>query len=177
MNYNTSVIRPEVSDTDIEFRGDSLSREKLLKIYKALITLHTLETMAANLYKFQISGSRSELDKKLIAAMLNELSHIQDFQVKLYEYGFKPSKFRGAFWIVGFVIGFGSRLLGEKAVLKAGIWVENKAVEHYGELLDQVDWDDETRSIIERDRADEEGHINSWKEMLDKINLSKEKKI
>lgn len=168
MNYDISVIRPEMRSEDIQHRGKDFSQERLNKIKKGLLTLHTLETMATNIYKFQIKGDGSELDRELIAAMLNEMCHIQDFQVKLYEYGFKPSKFRWTFWLVGFVIGYGSKLLGKKAVLKAGIWVESKAVHHYGELLETIEWDDETRRIIEKDQADEQGHIDRWKDALEK---------
>ena len=42
----------------------------------------------------------------------NEMTHLQDFRVKLFEYGWKPSKARWAYWIVGFVFGFFSRLMG-----------------------------------------------------------------
>jgi hypothetical protein len=47
-----------------------------------------------------------------------------------------------------------------------GIWVETKAVEHYGQLLESIDWDEETRGIIEKDLADECGHIERWKSLL-----------
>lgn len=122
--------------------------------------------MAANIYKFQITKEPSELNRQIIAAMCNEMTHIQDFQVKLYEYGFKLSIFRIAYWMLGFVLGFGSRILGKKAILKTGVWVESKAVKRYAELLNNVDWDEQTRKIIEKDQADEDGHINRWKNML-----------
>src|SRR4030065_340715 len=73
-----------------------------------------------------------QFNRQLIAAMCNEMTHYQDFQVKLYEFGFKPRLTRGAFWIVGFTFGFGSRLLGRKAILKTGIWVESKEVQRFG---------------------------------------------
>jgi ubiquinone biosynthesis monooxygenase Coq7 len=99
--------------------------------------------------------------------MCNEMTHLQDFQTKLYEHGFKPSKLRGRFWLVGYVFGLGSRLLGTKRVLKTGIWAEEKAVEHYGRLLASAEWDDETRWCIEKDWADERGHIARWKGFLE----------
>jgi ubiquinone biosynthesis monooxygenase Coq7 len=71
--------------------------------------------------------------------------------------------------MVGFVFGFASRLLGPKAILKTGIWVETKAVKHYAELLETVDWDEQTRKMIEKDQADEDGHINRWRNMLGQI--------
>ncbi|MHC4539221.1 MAG: demethoxyubiquinone hydroxylase family protein [Planctomycetota bacterium] len=144
-SYDVSIVRPQ----------------------KGLRTLHTLELMATTIYRFQISRQKSELNRQLVAAMCNEMTHYQDFQVKLYEFGFRPNIVRWAFWMVGFVFGFGSRLLGSKAMLKTGIWVETKAVHHYGQLLETIDWDDQTRKVIEKDQADEDGHINRWKKFLE----------
>jgi ubiquinone biosynthesis monooxygenase Coq7 len=101
--------------------------------------------------------------------MCNEMTHYQDFQIKLYEYNFRPSIFRAAYWIVGFLFGYISRLRGPKAILKTGIWVETKAVHHYSELLKTIEWDDDTKAIIEKDQADEEGHVETWKKLLESI--------
>lgn len=167
--YDISIIRPQMRDEDFKLRGEGMPADRLRAIKKGLLTLHTLELMAMTIYKFQLTAERSELNRQLIAAMCNEMGHYQDFQIKLYEFGFKPSKIRGAFWFVGFAFGFGSRLLGKKAMLKTGIWVESKAVTHYAHLLAEIDWDDETRKVVEKDAADEDGHINRWKAMLETI--------
>jgi len=167
--YDISVIRPAMRDEDFKLRGEGMPADRLKAIKKSLVTLHTLELMASTIYRFQITQERSELNRQLIAAMCNEMGHYQDFQIKLYEYGFRPSKFRWAYGIVGFVFGFGSRMLGKKCMLKTGIWVESKAVAHYAELLETIDWDEETRKVIEKDQADEDGHINRWKVMLETI--------
>jgi len=164
--YDISIIRPQMKSEDVDLCGLEMSKSRLKAIKKGLLALHTLELMASNIYKFQISKESNDLNRQLIAAMCNEMTHYQDFQVKLYEYGFRPSILRWAYWIVGFVFGFGSKLLGTKAVLKTGIWVETKAVHHYAQLLGSVDWDDDTRKIIEKDQADEDGHINRWKSLL-----------
>lgn len=164
--YDISIIRPEMRVEQIKLRGDGYAPARLAAIRKGLRTLHTLELMAQTIYKFQLTRERSEMNSLLVAAMCNEMGHYQDYQVKLYEYGFRPSILRGAYWLVGFVFGFGSRLLGRRAVLKTGIWVESKAVHHYAQLLETIDWDDETREVIEKDQADEGGHISRWKSML-----------
>lgn len=167
-NYDISIIRPQLRDTDFKMRGEAFPAERLAAIRKGLRTLHTLELMAQTIYKFQLTRERSEVNRQLVAAMCNEMGHYQDFQVKLYEFGFRPSILRAAYWMVGFVFGFGSRMLGRKAMFKTGIWVESKAVHHYAELLSTIDWDDETRRVIEKDQADEDGHINRWRAMLAK---------
>lgn len=155
-----------MKNEQVSFRGNGSAPERLKAIKKGLLTLHTLELMAQTIYKFQITKEPSDLNRQLIAAMLNEMTHYQDFQVKLYEYSFKPCPCRAAYWVVGFVFGFGSRLLGKKMMLRTGIWVETKAVHHYAKLLKEIDWDDDTRKIIEKDAADETGHINRWKKLL-----------
>lgn len=166
-SYDISIVRPQMNHEDFKIRGRDMEPARLKAIKKGLLTLHTLELMATTIYRFQITSENCQFNRQLIAAMCNEMTHYQDFQVKLYEFGFKPRLIRGAFWIVGFIFGFGSRLLGRKAILKTGIWVESKAVQHYAELLETIDWDEDTRRIIEKDQADEDGHINKWKTLLE----------
>ena len=166
-SYDISIIRPQMRYEDFKMRGRQMKPERLKAIKKGLVTLNTLELMASTIYRFQITGEGCELNRELVAAMCNEMTHYQDFQVKLYEFGFRPSLFRWTFWIVGFVFGFGSRILGKARILKTGIWVETKAVHHYAELLETIDWDDDTRRIIAKDQADEDGHVSRWKKMLE----------
>ena len=168
-NFDISIIRPEMRVEDFKRRGEGKSEDELNGIKRGLCTLHTLETMAVNIYRFQISRVSKELNLHLITAMGNEMTHLQDFQIKLFEYGFKSSKLRFLYWIVGVAIGFISRVLGTKAILKTGIWVEKKAVRHYDELLRSVNWDPQIRQIIEKDQADEKGHIERWRKLLRKL--------
>ncbi len=167
-DFDISIIRPEMRQRDLKLRGQGMPLDRLKRIEKGLHSLHTLETMAVNIYKFQITKKESELNLQLVGAMSNEMTHLQDFQIKLFEYGFKPSKLRWLYWIVGFKFGLFSLLLGTKAILQTGIWVEKKAVRHYDLLLREIDWDEETRKIIEKDQADEYGHIKRWKAFLKK---------
>ncbi len=169
--YDTSIIRPELREQQFRLRGGACTPRQRQAIRKALRALHTLELMAQTIYRFQITRERSDLNRQLVTAMCNEMGHYQDFQVKLYEYGFRPSPLRAAYWIVGFVLGFGSRLLGPRAILRTGVWVESKAVRHYAELLEAVEWDDETRQVLEKDQADEHGHISRWKRLLEASQL------
>ncbi|MHC4436254.1 MAG: demethoxyubiquinone hydroxylase family protein [Planctomycetota bacterium] len=166
-SYDISIVRPQLKHDDFKMRGQDMEPSRLKAIKKGLLTLHTLELMATTIYRFQITSENCEFNRQLVAAMCNEMTHYQDFQVKLYEFGFKPNPLRWAFWIVGFTFGFVSRILGRKSILKTGIWVESKAVQHYSELLETIDWDEDTRKIIEKDQADEDGHINRWKTLMD----------
>ena len=110
-------------------------------------------------------GASSAADLALIAAMCTEMTHLQDFQVKLYEYGWHPAWFAWAYGIVGWCFGIFSRLMGPETILKTGVWVEPKAMHHYSELLGTIPWDDDTRAIVEKNQADEYGHVERWKSM------------
>ncbi len=161
-----------MKNSDVKIRSGRTRQKSYRAVRKGLLTLHTLELMAVNIYKYQVTGSDDELNRQLISAMCNEMTHMQDFQVKLYEYGWKPSRFRWAYWMAGFVIGRVSRIFGGKAILKTGIWIETKAVNHYAELLDTVNWDEGTRGIIEKNQFDEYGHIDQWKRQLDSAGMN-----
>jgi ubiquinone biosynthesis monooxygenase Coq7 len=163
-----ALIRPALAEDEIQYR-DSQDRSRSKKLKKALHTLHTLELMAVNIYRYQITGKRDELNRHLISAMVNEMTHLQDFQQKLFEYGWRPQRLRWAYWLVGLGFGIFSRALGDAARLRMGIWVETRAVHHYNEMLEEVEWDDQTRRLIEKNRDDESLHINRWKKLLSEI--------
>jgi demethoxyubiquinone hydroxylase (CLK1/Coq7/Cat5 family) len=154
-------------DKSIQLRGLNCSTTERKHLRKALHDLHNLEIMAANIYRCQIGGHPAELDENLIAAMKNEMSHIQDYMIKLYEYGLKPVWYRWIFWIVGWIIGSFSRLQGQIGIFKAGIWTESKAVKHYDELLKCAPWDEATYQIIDKDRQDEIRHLALWTHLLE----------
>lgn len=166
MGIDIDVIRPEMRDGDVRLRAGTVPSDRLKRIERGLLTLHTLEVMAVNIYRYQLPGRSGELARALVAAMCNEMTHVQDFQVKLFEYGLRPSPLRWAYAVVGWALGTFSRLRGERAILETGIWVETKAVAHYGELLDTIEWDEDARRVVEKNRADEIGHVHRWKALL-----------
>jgi demethoxyubiquinone hydroxylase (CLK1/Coq7/Cat5 family) len=166
MSNEHSVIRPEVRIENVRAMGRDYPVGRRKKMKKALRTLHANEVMAVNIYRAQITAKPCELNTQLAAAMFNEMTHMQDFQLMLYEYGFRPSRLRWAPWVAGYVFGFGSRLLGTRRILRTGIWAETKAIEHYGRLLQAADWDEEARPILEKDRADEVAHRERWTNFL-----------
>lgn len=160
------LIREKIAPEDIYFRDSSVGPSELEKIRKGLRKLHTFEVMAVNIYKFQITSENSDLNQMIIQAMGNEISHVQDFQLKIYEYRGKPNPLRWFFWLAGFVIGFGSRLLGKKAMLKAGIWTEEKAVTDYQKIIASAQWDEQTLAVIKHNLNDEVHHIETIKSFL-----------
>lgn len=44
--------------------------------------------------------------------------------------------------------------------------MERKAIHHYDEFLKTIEWDEDTRKMIEKNRADEDEPINRWEKLL-----------
>lgn len=105
------------------------------------------------------------------------MTHIQDFQVKLYQYGSKPANFRWTYCTVRSIFGFFSRLLGTKPILKTAIWVGTKAIHHYDKLLDAIDRDEDTRTVIKKNQSDEYGHIKQSQKLLSSQRNDKTKHV
>jgi demethoxyubiquinone hydroxylase (CLK1/Coq7/Cat5 family) len=166
VQYDASIVRPEVRLEQVKPRGDDMTPQRRRKNVKALKFLHAHETMAVNVYRGQISKKQCRLNTYLTAAMLSEMTHVQDFQTKLYEFGARPGKSRFIFWFAGYFFGYGSRILGRRRMLEVGTWVEEEAVKAYGRLLASVDWEEDTRVFVERDLMDERAHIERWKTLL-----------
>lgn len=160
------LIRPAIEPEEIAFRTGNAESGEIEKIRSGLRKLHTFEVMAVNIYRLQITNEANELNTLLIQAMANEMTHVQDFQIKLYEYGAKPSLLRFFFGPAGCIIGFLSRLGGERRVLKTGVWVETKAVNDYQKIIDSAKWDEGTLKVIKKNLTDEHHHIKSMQERL-----------
>ncbi len=156
------VLRTEMYTHDIGFRGQNADRATLKRTRKALRTIHRLETMATQVYRAQISKKQTELDRQLIAAMENEVTHHTDSMVLLLEYNGNESMARLGFYIFGYVGGRISRLLGTKYILRLAEWVERKAIEHYEHLAGDVKWDKATYEYVFRMWEDEKVHQARW---------------
>lgn len=75
--YDVAIVRPQMRNEDVKLRGGGMEPARLKAVHKGLLTLHTLELMAATIYKFQITREKCELNRQLIAAMCNEMTHYQ----------------------------------------------------------------------------------------------------
>lgn len=160
------LIRGTVEPKDIFFRTDSVDPSQLANIRAGLKKLHAFEIMAVNIYKFQITKQKNVLNEMTIQAMGNEMTHVQDFQLKLYEYDSRPSILRWAFWMAGMIIGLTSRILGKKSMVKAGIWTEQKAVTDYQKIINSASWDPDTLAVISHNLEDEHHHIETLQGLL-----------
>jgi demethoxyubiquinone hydroxylase (CLK1/Coq7/Cat5 family) len=163
------LIRNEMKTGELRMRAPGEEPKKLAEIQKELRRLHAFEVMAVNIYRMQIKKNTSDLACKLIKGMGNEMTHVQDFQIKLYEYNSKPSPLRWVAGLAGIIIGLASSLGGEKAIVKSGIWLEERAVEHYEKVIKNVPWDKDTLAVIEKNLSDECHHINTWRNYLENM--------
>jgi demethoxyubiquinone hydroxylase (CLK1/Coq7/Cat5 family) len=137
----------------------------------ALRALVNLEIMAVRIYRGQRWRlGRSEITAKQLAdAIATEEKHERELAARRQELGGSPSMLSPFYAVAGWVIGFVPSLLGQRAALKTSIWVEERAVKDYQQMLDQVPFDDGSRALVQQNQEDEREHIRMWQESLAKL--------
>jgi len=145
-----------------------MARRDVLRAFRAMVNL---EVMAVRIYRAQRWRlGRSEVTAEALAkAIAVEERHERDLASRRQELGGSPSMLSPFYALVGWLIGFVPSLLGQRAALKTGIWVEERAVKDYQRLLDRVPFDDESRALVQRNQEDEREHIRMWQESLAKL--------
>jgi len=161
------TLRRELRTGDISLRAAGVAPAQLRAVRRTLRATNRLETMAVQVYRAQWSPEPTELNRQLIAAMDNELTHQADSLSRLMEYGGRPMLMRGPFYVVGWVLGRVSRMLGLRAMLRLGAWVEAKAIDHYAHLTAAVDWDPATHDLLVGMWNDEKCHLRRWTHLLE----------
>jgi bacterioferritin len=138
-------------------------------VLKALRALVNVESMAVQIYRAQTwrFGGKPAIAEKLAHAIAVEREHRENLEARLKDLGGTTPMLRYAYALMGWVvIGFIPALLGKMVLLRADIWVEEKAVRDYTAFLEKVPFDDETRALVEKNREDEEEHIRYWQESI-----------
>jgi bacterioferritin len=139
------------------------------KIIRALNAVVKVEAMAIQIYRAQMwrFRGRQEIAQKLVDATDNERKHFADLTSRVRDLGGTPSRLSPLFAVAGWIMGFLPAVVGKVPALKVDILVEERAVKDYQGFLNRVDFDDESREIMERNMADEKEHIRAWKESIE----------
>jgi demethoxyubiquinone hydroxylase (CLK1/Coq7/Cat5 family) len=161
------LIRNEKHVHDVVLRERTADHKSLRAARKTLRDINRLETMAVQVYRAQWTREPTELNRQLIGAMENELMHQNDSLGRLMEFGGRPTILRLPFYIVGWVMGRVSRLLGLRAMMNLGAWVEGKAIEHYQHLSDACRWHPQTYEMLLKMWDDERVHRRRWLHLRD----------
>ena len=140
------------------------------EVLRALRKMYNLERLAVEIYAGQIRAfSEKEIIDRLKAAMENEQEHVDDLRKRIGELDGTTSSLGFFFQMAGKVLAFTSTLLGKKFVLKADIRFEKRAVKDYGAFLEKVNFDEESKALIEKNIEDERLHIERWQDSLEML--------
>ena len=139
------------------------------EIVRALNAVVKVEAMAVQIYRAQMwrFRGRQEIAERLVHAIANEREHFDDLTSRVRDLGSIPSRLSPLFAVAGWIMGFLPTLAGKVPALKLDIWVEERAVRDFQGFLNRVNFDDESRALMEKNMADEEEHIRAWKQSLE----------
>ena len=140
------------------------------RVISSLNAMYNIERAATTIYKAQLGAfKQKEAVEKLTFAVENEQEHADYLKARIAELGGKVTPTGGIFGLAGTVLGFKTRLLGKKVMMKADLWVERKAVNDYGSFLRRVDFDEKSAALIKKNIGDEKLHIKNLTETLETI--------
>ncbi len=140
----------------------------------ALRKMHNLERFATEIYRTQITAfPEKEISDRLKIARDNEQEHTDNLKAQIEALGGKPSWQGFFFQMAGNILGCFTRMMGKMFILKTDIWVENKAVKDYGAFLQKLNFDEESKALVQKNLEDEKVHIKRWE---DSVKLLKDKK-
>jgi len=136
----------------------------------ALRKVHNIERLAVEIYRAQIRAfPEKEIASRIKAAMDNEQEHVDDLRECITNLSGTASWQGTFFQIAGKVLGFSTSLMGKILILKTDIWVENKAVKDYSDFLQRIEFDEKSRTLLQKNLDDEKTHIETWKDSIEML--------
>ena len=141
------------------------------KVIGSLNTMYNIERAATAIYKAQAGAFRSNtaVYETLKAATANEQEHADGLKARVAKLKGRGSFLGWLFALGGMMIGFVTRIMGKKRIMKTDVWVEKKAVKDYGAFLDKVNFDETSAALIKKNIEDEKRHVKNWSDVLDTI--------
>lgn len=142
------------------------------QIVSILRKINCVEWTAVQIYRWQVWRFSEEwMKENLRKAAANEQTHIDNSLSRLKEIGSGPSPLRFAFYLMGIATGLLAAILGKTVALKSDILFEKDAVKKYTRFVEiaKSKGDTKTAEILDKNRADEQEHINRWQSSLEKI--------
>jgi demethoxyubiquinone hydroxylase (CLK1/Coq7/Cat5 family) len=133
------------------------------KVLLSLNFVYCMERFATQIYRTQCGLFKNTIyHKQLVDASANELEHVQKFQAQIKKLSGTVYPFGFPFKLAGILLGFGTRIMGKKALFKADSFVEKRAVTDYNSFIKNNKYDKNTVEIIRGIISDEEIHIHNW---------------
>ena len=140
------------------------------KVFLSLKFMYNMERFATQIYRTQRKAfAEKEIADRLKAAADNEQQHVNDLKARIVELKGSPSWLGFLFQMAGRAVGFITRIFGKLTILKADVWVEQRAIKDYGFFLNKVEFDEKTRAMIKKIIIDEEGHVSTWQNSIEML--------
>lgn len=110
------------------------------------------------------AGQHAVLGRRAIGPVIREMAeqearHLARFNEVVNERGVRPTVLSPVWHVLGYALGFGTAMMGERAAMACTAAVEEVIDEHYGSQSERLG-DDETslKGLIDESRAEECAH-------------------
>ena len=154
MNNKKTYAAPLPGETKIIKRGSALVDE-------VLRVDHAGEYGAKRIYAGQLAVLKGKASEPVIRHMAEqEQVHLDKFNQLVKERGARPTALMPIWHVLGYALGAGTALLGEKAAMACTVAVEHVIADHYAEQAAELAKENEPELVatIEQFRAEEMEH-------------------
>ncbi len=168
MAYDITIIRPEMKMEAVRPRGRDLDKAKRKALKKGLRALHSLEIMATKIYKCQITSEPSRAQHRPHSGHVQRDDAHAGLSDQALRVRVQADKLAGALLDGRVRVRTGLAHAWEASACSrpAYGWRPRPSITT-GSCWTEPNGTTETRVFIEKDRADEYGHIARWKELLE----------
>jgi ubiquinone biosynthesis monooxygenase Coq7 len=136
------------------------SLETKADIERMIRVNHAGEYGAIRIYKGQIAALKNSAHKDILQHMYDqEKAHLKTFDELIIERKVRPTALSPLWHAAGYLLGYATGLMGEKAAMACTVAVEEVIDEHYQEQENCLGNDEKKlKKIIQKCRADEQNH-------------------
>jgi ubiquinone biosynthesis monooxygenase Coq7 len=121
---------------------------------------HAGEYGAIRIYKGQIAALKNSAHQDILRHMYDqEKAHLKMFEELIIERKVRPTALSPLWHVAGYLLGYATGLMGEKAAMACTVAVEEVIDEHYKEQENCLKSDEKKlKKVIQKCRADEQDH-------------------
>ncbi|MGE3624153.1 MAG: demethoxyubiquinone hydroxylase family protein [Bdellovibrionales bacterium] len=157
------LARRKKTAAEIRLPGDPPTEALLARMIRVD---HAGEFGARRIYAGQLAALKDSPSCPAIRRMAQqEDRHLAAFEKLIVEKGIRPTIFHPVWHVAGYVLGFATAALGEKAAMACTVAVEETIVEHYQAQIARLGTKDPAlKKMIARFCAEEDEHRHTGRE-------------
>jgi demethoxyubiquinone hydroxylase (CLK1/Coq7/Cat5 family) len=137
------------------------------RISRSLNFMYKMEQFATRICLVQRGAfTGRDIADKLTAASVNEQTRVDLLRVRILDLKIGLSSWGFLFKFAAVIVGAVTRVLGKQTIMRADVFVEQRAIKDYRNYVKTVGFNEKTTAMLEKIIANEVKHVETWSSSL-----------